>query len=861
MASLPLLRTRHRLGATLLAFGVAGCAAILGIEDIPRPAQGDDGGVSAGDGGVGVDAGADAAVVTDGGADGAVLFVNPRLAVAKRDGTGRLHAALHLGTSWYIGGDFTRVSSFPARNVLALDTKGTKVRCPVENELNGYVNAIAQTPSAIYLGGTFTEYAGAPARFIAKIDPVTCALDTKFSPPAANGFDGEVFALAVSSTGDLFVGGAFNDYRGIPGAAINIAKLDIDSGVLDTTFTVPGVNGFDGPVRAFAVTALDVYVGGGFTAYRGVPGSAKGIAKLSKTSGALDTNFSPPAQNGFDGGVLALALSPNALYVGGGFGSYRGTPSGRIAKLSIAATTLGEMDTAFNNGLGGGAVYALAVDDSNLYVGGDFIASGLAKLGLTTGALDGAFSSALGTGFRSNVVRALALTPTELYVGGDFDSLNGVADSASSLARLSLAGVLDTSFKPPGSTANGVTGARRSGSAPKCLSANSDACSTVRALAVAGTTLWVGGEFSLYGGVSARNIAKLDDTTFAVDTTFSPPGVNGFDNQVNALAGAGNTLYVGGSFGSYRGVTANRLAKLDATTGIQDLDFSPPSSNGFNGPTFALALVGTSLYAGGCFSAYRGATSSANNIARIDATSGVLDPAFNTGGTNGFNSSVYALAATATAVYAGGAFSAYKSVNDSANRIAKLSAANASLDALFGPLGTANGFNNYVLSLALDGNDLYAGGYFTAYKGVADSANRLAKIDTTTGNLDTSFSPTGVASNGFDDYVQTLLSRGGSLFVGGNFKSYRGAYPANGIASLDRKTGAIDVGFSPPGGASNGVSPLGSGQLGVQTIAVGPGGDGPARGTLLLVGGGFDAYRGSTARGIVLLDPVSGALR
>src|SRR5262249_640541 len=114
---------------------------------------------------------------------------------------------------------------------------------------------------------------------------------------------GTVYALTASGT-SLYVGGDFNSYRGVAGNANALAKLDLTSGAIAPTFS-PATNGFPTSlasqvVSALAVSGSSLYVGGNFSNYRSGTGNANGIAKLDLSSGALDTTFSPPTTNGFD---------------------------------------------------------------------------------------------------------------------------------------------------------------------------------------------------------------------------------------------------------------------------------------------------------------------------------------------------------------------------------------------------------------------------------------------------------------------------------------------------------------------------------------------------------------------------------
>ena len=295
---------------------------------------------------------------------------------------GSVGAMAQSGNSLYVGGSFTTVNPLDAPRMAVLDLDGTlKYGCDLQSGFNGSVRAVATAGKSLYVGGGFTQYRGQSANRIAKLNLPSCELDVTFSPPAANGFSSGVRALTVSGT-SLYVGGGFTAYRGVADSANRIAKLDLTTGALDTTFSPPSANGFNGDVPALTVSGTSLYVGGGFTAYRGVADSANRIAKLNLTTGSLDPTFSPPGANGFSGvddpnfspSVAALTVSGTSLYVGGYFTAYRGVADSAnyIAKLNL---TTGALDPTFSppgaNGFDSW-VEALAISGSSLYVGGYF---------------------------------------------------------------------------------------------------------------------------------------------------------------------------------------------------------------------------------------------------------------------------------------------------------------------------------------------------------------------------------------------------------------------------------------------------------------------------------------------------------
>ena len=133
----------------------------------------------------------------------------------------------------------------------------------------------------------------------------------------------------------------------------------------------------------------------------------------------------------------------------------------------------------------------------------------------------------------------------------------------------------------------------------------------------------IGGEFTTLspnggGAVTRNNIARLNpDGT--LDTAFNP-NANGFVFAI-ALQPDGKIL-VGGNFNgpnSIGGQTRNRIARLDAVTGLAD-SFNPNANESVR--SIAVQADGKIL-AGGNFTTIGGQTR--NNIARLDAATGLAD--------------------------------------------------------------------------------------------------------------------------------------------------------------------------------------------------------------------------------------------
>jgi N-acetylneuraminic acid mutarotase len=126
--------------------------------------------------------------------------------------------------------------------------------------------------------------------------------------------------------------------------------------------------------------------------------------------------------------------------------------------------------------------------------------------------------------------------------------------------------------------------------------------STVYALAVMGNEVVVGGDFTLAGGVSANFVARFNTQT----NTWSRLGTgssNGVGGIVRALAVVGNEVVVGGDFTSAGGVSANRVARFNTQTNTWS-SLGTGSSNGVSGGdpfVSALAVVGNEVVVGGAF--------------------------------------------------------------------------------------------------------------------------------------------------------------------------------------------------------------------------------------------------------------------
>jgi len=497
------------------------------------------------------------------------------------------------GTDIYVGGYFTEASSVSASNIARWDGSmwhalGTGV--------NGNVYAITVNGTDVYAGGYFTEAGGVAVNNIARWDGSNWHA-------LGEGVNQSVRTIMVHGT-DIYVGGEFTEAGG--GLANLIVRWD-------GSMWYPLGNGIEyssggGYVMSIAEKDGNIYAAGGFDLAGG--NSANNIA-------VWDGSEWSALGAGTDNMIWDMAFDGNNLYIGGNFDDAGGVSVSNKAMWDGASWhNVGEYINS--------SVNDVLVYNGNTYFGGNFSLTGSNNLPLNAIACwnDPDWTPLGEHNGLHNVVYAVAVQNTDIYVGGLFKyagdiQVDNVAKwNGTTWSALGL-GVNNTVFSIDVDEDNvyiaggftNVSGfdyqrvARWDGSMWYGIGTGIDN-GQVRDLTVKGTDIYVAGQFNNAGGVSVNNLAMWDGANW------NDVG-SGTNNTIYAVAvDDTNNVYVGGQFTQAGGEDISYFAKWNGS------EWSALGT-GPNDMVNDIVIIDTSIYIGGYFT-MAGLTFGTKALARWD---------------------------------------------------------------------------------------------------------------------------------------------------------------------------------------------------------------------------------------------------
>lgn len=288
------------------------------------------------------------------------------------------------GTDVYVGGEFTALcadatcSSGTAANHIAKWSSATGTWSTLDNGLNNFVYELAANGGAVYAGGEFTQACGNTACSSGNIivNHIAAWNGSAWSA-LGNGVNSEVDALVLDGS-DLYVGGFFREACGNAGCSANNITVNNIARWSSATQTWSALgSGVNFHIETLAANAGTVFAGGAFTYVCGNLTCDSGNLSVNHLARwSLSNNTWSRVGNGVDDWVYTLAVNANNVYAGGFFSQIcgnAGCSSGNIttnaiAKWSIGSSSWSRLDDGVND-----RVYALALDNGDVYAGGAFL--------------------------------------------------------------------------------------------------------------------------------------------------------------------------------------------------------------------------------------------------------------------------------------------------------------------------------------------------------------------------------------------------------------------------------------------------------------------------------------------------------
>lgn len=324
----------------------------------------------------------------------------------------------------------------------------------------------------------------------------------------------------------------------------------------------------------------------------------------------------------------------------------------------------------------------------------------------------------------------------------------------------------------------------------------------------------IGGTFTTYNGATANKLARLNADGTLDNTFVTGIGVNPGAGSVDAIViQPDDKVLIAGYITNYNGTSVNMMCRLNAD-GTLDNSFNSSVTN----PIKAMALQADGkVIIGGVFTSI-GGTMGVNRIARLNAN-GTHDNTFNTG--TGCNASVETVAIQEDGkVLVGGGFTGFNGT--SVSGMVRLNT-NGTFDSA---LATANGYVKCIKTQGTGVNEkIIVCGEFSMIGGL--NVGRIVRLNMN-GTVEGSFySNTGSgAGQNVEEFAYDATS--GDISIAGSLYTFNGTTIPTGVTRLSQD-GVREVAFNSGNTGANSD---------IKAIAVQSDGK-------IIIGGNFDAYNGT----------------
>lgn len=532
--------------------------------------------------------------------------------------SGPVRALTRVGSTIYIGGDFSQVNTVDRQNIAAVSAS-TGALLSWNPGANFQVNALAADDSALYVGGNFDTIGGQARSRLAAFDLTTQALVAGWTPQP----DQAVYSL-VPGGSTLYVGGGFSTIGGAARGGI-AGVTTVASGVGSATAWNPSISA---QVNALVLDDTTIYVGGAFTAAGGVERNRGASFRTDDTGTRLDWNPN------FNDQVTSLAVTSDAVYAGGLFTQAGGTGRSFIAKVDKTVGSVAPWDASANN-----HVFALASTSTSVLTGGGFThINTVDRSRLAAFDAHGRVTSwAPSLGSNGN---AIAISNGVAYVVGGFTTVTGGVTRNYAVAFDTGTGAV-TSWEPNlnnyaqgiyvddsvaylvggftsvgGVTRNRAAAVTTSGSG-SLTDWNPNVNAEVWRVVIDDTLAYLGGNFTTVGGAARERAAAISTDGAGVLTSWDP-NVNG---EIWDIALTASEAYLVGGFTTVGGQTRNRSAAVSREDTGTLTNWNPnltcTACGGFGTPTArAIEILGGTAYIGGTFTEVSG-TSGFTGLAAV----------------------------------------------------------------------------------------------------------------------------------------------------------------------------------------------------------------------------------------------------